>query len=160
MIEKLIAYFDVDEKHPTKLLSETDVAYIAGILDGEGSIYISRDSRNGSFYGCVQLGMTDNIVVPWLTKVLNYKYNKVNRNPDNHKDCNVFRIQGKQAVALLIRCLPYLKLKNNQAMIILELVFLQSYYHNKEGISNWEQQNNLYEKMRLLNKKGNQNAEQ
>tara|TARA_R100001594_G_C3992992_1_gene252834 strand:- start:535 stop:933 length:399 start_codon:yes stop_codon:yes gene_type:complete len=61
-------------------MSETDIAYLAGLFDGEGSItykkYRERKKKGNkvNYYNCwrisMEIAMTDQSVLIWLTEVL------------------------------------------------------------------------------------------
>ena len=58
-------------------MRDTDIAYIAGLFDGEGSIEFTKrkeKKRNGT-YDCrrisMEISMTDESVLRWVTEVLN-----------------------------------------------------------------------------------------
>ena len=64
------------------MLSESDIAYIAGLFDGEGSIHIKRGIENKKKHSCkgrrisnsmrisMEITMTDESVLRWLHEVL------------------------------------------------------------------------------------------
>jgi hypothetical protein len=58
------------------LISETDIAYIAGLFDGEGSIDIKKrkEKKRAGTYDCwrisMEISMTDESVLRWVTEVL------------------------------------------------------------------------------------------
>ena len=108
-----------------KQMSETDAAYLAGLIDGEGSIFVQRVktynfikmSKSGYHYRSgLQIRMTDRATVAWAKSVtgcgnvLDCKPPKGNRRP-------AFRwsLWSKQASTLLLILLPYLKLKKPNA---------------------------------------------
>src|ERR1700688_73828 len=81
---------------PVKQMSDTDAAYLAGIIDGEGSIFVQRVktrnfikmSKSGYHYRSgLQIRMTDRATVEWAKSVtgcgnvLNGKKPKGNRRP-------------------------------------------------------------------------------
>ena len=58
------------------MISETDIAYIAGLFDGEGSIDIKKrkEKKRAGTYNCwrisMEISMTDESVLRWVTEVL------------------------------------------------------------------------------------------
>jgi len=99
-------------------LKLTELAYAAGIIDGEGSITISRikrpETRGGYIYLMeVKVGMTDTIVPHWLLDKFGGNlrlYIKSQGKPQF-----VWTVSSKKAKSVLETLLPYLKLKNEQA---------------------------------------------
>ena len=51
---------------PVKFPKDTDRAYAAGILDGEGSICINKRVSTGTYYVSVRIGNTDLAMLCWL----------------------------------------------------------------------------------------------
>ena len=96
------------------------LAYAAGIVDGEGSIQITRtkrkDSRNGvALEFRVLVGNTKEWLCQWFKmqfggSVSFWKPQKANWNP-----CYVWQVRGDKAVDFLNLILPYLQLKAEQA---------------------------------------------
>jgi len=58
------------------LIRESDIAYIAGLFDGEGSIDIKKrkEKKRAGTYNCwrisMEISMTDESVLRWVTEVL------------------------------------------------------------------------------------------
>lgn len=102
-------------------LSELDCAYLAGLIDGEGSIYILRHTGRGeklTFYPAVSIAMTHRGVLDWVAALFGVSVSDVPRTPDGWRDQHLFRIHGKRAVALCCRLLPYLRVKREQARLV------------------------------------------
>ena len=88
------------------MLSESDIAYIAGLFDGEGSIHIKRGVENkkkhngkpgrrvsNSMRISMEITMTDESVLRWLHEVLGV--GTLNRKPrkDRRKDGTKYLMQ-------------------------------------------------------------------
>ena len=87
------------------MLSESDIAYIAGLFDGEGSIHIKRGIENkkkhtgkgrrisNSMRISMEITMTDESVLRWLHEVLGV--GTLNRKPrkGRRKDCTKYLMQ-------------------------------------------------------------------
>lgn len=112
---------ETEQKNPILLLSETDIAYIAGLIDGEGCLSLPRFAA-GRLYPTIQVIMTHHGVVKWLAESLGTKVNVLNRHLKNpkHKPSFEVRIMGKRADLLCHRMLPYLHVKKQQAEILIE----------------------------------------
>lgn len=99
-------------------MKRTDLAYTAGIIDGEGSISI-RNTKNGK-YRCyvlrVDVGSTDE----WLPMWLKFAYGGSVFNEIREKPASPlwrWTITTRQAKSFLGLILPYLQLKRPQAEI-------------------------------------------
>jgi hypothetical protein len=102
-------------------LSPENAAYIAGIVDGEGCIYL----HTGGFIGrrsyrprwVVTITNTNKNLIDWLhDKIGTGNISLVSSNPLGVKPCYNYQIASQQnIVALLIQLLPYLKVKRERA---------------------------------------------
>ena len=70
-------------------MTETEKAYIAGIIDGEGSIMLQRIHKNEFPSPCVSVASTSLELLNWLKKTIwkGFIFSKKNYNPEVHKDC-------------------------------------------------------------------------
>lgn len=137
--------------------SETQWAYAAGIMDGEGSFSIGRGGRkpdkdhpNGyyNYQLLLSLGNTNEKLIGWLIETFGgVKYLGHRAKTDKHKNGYLWRIHGKGSQREFIHgVLPHLLLKREQALLALEMI-------NTEGY-NPEVRRELWLKMKHLNRKG------
>ena len=110
------------------MVSETDLAYLAGLIDGEGSISISRwvhqtrgiRNKNVGHHMHLNLGMTSRIAVEWAAKTFggNVRWKNPNQ-ADGHVRAIMYywQVYGTKAVPILRLIFPYLKTKSFQAML-------------------------------------------
>lgn len=109
---------------PITFLKPTEIAYIAGIIDGEGSIY-ARNERK-TIYPTIAVHMTDKSVIMWLQEHIKaqsvWALNRKNhpRYKTSLKTQYLFRICGKRAKLLCKYLLPYLIVKRKHAEIVLK----------------------------------------
>ena len=133
------------------------LAYTAGIIDGEGSIRISRQKRNacrsGSEYNFEIVVVNSN---EWLIQWLKMQYGgyiyRAHLLPPR-KDCWRWVLRSNNGASFLKLILPYLNLKKPQAGIAIKFQKRRrrgGYLTNKE-LTDQETSFNL---MRNLNKKG------
>ncbi|WP_026575989.1 LAGLIDADG family homing endonuclease [Bacillus sp. UNC438CL73TsuS30] len=101
-----------------------EAAYIAGIIDGEGSISLTRMHENEYRRPCISIASTDKellIYVQTLTRgILN---TKKNYNPERHKNSFTLNIKNKDDVLSILRQIsPYLRVdkKRKRALWILK----------------------------------------
>jgi hypothetical protein len=103
-------------------MDERDLAYFAGLLDGEGHIGIRKDYRI-----TVDIANNSNRMVRWLLG----KFNGV-----VCMDGCKFRwfLNGREGVMLLLRCEPYLVVKKEEA------AFAIRFFLNRRGRSHdWQE---------------------
>ncbi len=97
-------------------------AYLAGIIDGEGSFYIAQDNRHGkSFNSRLYVTNTDKELIDWLYKNfkgLTYSYNSI-KNP-HWKTRFQWIVQKKDILEMCENIFPYLVVKKEQAKIMIK----------------------------------------
>lgn len=91
-------------------MDQTDAAYIAGLIDGEGTVTLSRRHRNENRQLVVSISNTDR---PLLEYVLNTagagKITGKKTSQSHHTPSYTYAISNRQALALLKQTIPYLK---------------------------------------------------
>ena len=93
-----------------KKLDQTDAAYIAGLIDGEGTVTLSRRHRNENRQLVISISNTDR---PLLEYVLNSvgvgKITGKKTYQSHHTPSYTYAISNRQALALLSQIISYLK---------------------------------------------------
>jgi hypothetical protein len=103
------------------MTTETDLAYIAGFVDGEGCL---RVNDNGS----IELAIintcyeTLKFIQDLLGGNLSQRKQRVNKKQYS------YRVYGEQAFVAINKLLPYLKEKKTQAVIVLEFFLSRDFY--------------------------------
>ena len=101
-----------------------DIAYFAGLLDGEGCVRIGRfKNSNGEirYRAQIQIGMTDKSPIQWLKDTFGgglYTDRKLNQ--PKSKPCYVWQVDAQDGKDILKQALPYLKVKYRQANNVIE----------------------------------------
>lgn len=145
----------------------TDVAYLAGLMDGEGSIVIFRylaspHQRNGKRYpryrACVSVYNTDRRPLDWIAETFGGKVYGRRNTIRNQKEELTWQASYRQALPILEAVLPYLKIKAEQARLYL------GFYGNGLVGNRWgrrgtpahiaEARASVYATMSDLNRKG------
>lgn len=107
---------------PISLMTVEERAYLAGLIDGEGSIYCGAigSSRHKTCYPCVAIGMTDEAVIEWVASRWGCAVSYVLKRKNNPKwlDQYFVRLSGKRAQLLCLTLLPYLRVKRRQAELV------------------------------------------
>jgi hypothetical protein len=105
----------------TKKLSQEDAAYVAGVIDGEGSISLSRKHRGENRQLVISISSTE-------AQPLSYIHTAVGAGRITHKRTArithtpgvTYSIDNRQALALLVQIAPYLRTyKAQRAELIL-----------------------------------------
>lgn len=105
-------------------MKDWEAAYIAGIIDGEGSISLTRMHTNEHRRPCITIASTDKELLIYLqTLTGGIISTKKNYKPDKHKDSFTLSIKRKQDVFIVLeRVTPFLRVtkKRMRANWILE----------------------------------------
>lgn len=105
-------------------MTEIEKAYIAGIIDGEGSIMLQRFHSNEYPSPCVSIASTTLELLTWIKETVGYGIikQKKNYNLEKHKDCYSYVVKYDNAINLLKEVFPYLIInaKKERAKLILE----------------------------------------
>lgn len=92
------------------MLDQTDAAYIAGLIDGEGTVTLSRRHRSENRQLVVSISNTEH---PLLEYVLNSvgagKITNKKTYQSHHTPSYTYAISNRQALSLLNQTRPYLK---------------------------------------------------
>ena len=102
-------------------MTETDKAYLAGIVDGEGSIILKTQmtkSKNGKRYPCrkleLRVGNTSIELLEWIKQFGGHYYYE--KTKDGQKPRYQWCITTRGAAEILEEILPYLIIKKEKAM--------------------------------------------
>lgn len=145
------------------MLTKTDLAYTAGIIDGEGSIRIQKHRRVDYYQGhhycmVVAVCMCDMAVPTWLHLKFGGSLNSYKGRKQGYKREYHWTITTKNAKKFLELILPYLKQKQGQARVAIEFQEMKSaqrgQYHkyNHKPIALLEAEAILAKKVRKLNR--------
>jgi hypothetical protein len=139
--------------------SDTELAYLAGIIDGEGSIYIQSRQRSDAidYFPRFQIVNTDKKLMDWIHITFGGNLFQKNRFKHNPK----WRIQyewfttRKLMDELIELIIPFLISKKEHAQIMLE--FRKSFkektsYRVTEDVLSFR--NDCLHKLKFLNKRG------
>lgn len=105
------------------MLSSEEKAYIAGIIDGEGSIMLTKFHKNQLPAPCISIASTSLELLQWIKNKTGFGSikSKKNYNPIAHKDSFTYTIRYDEAISLLKEIEPYLVIeqKKQRAKLIL-----------------------------------------
>ncbi|MDR6999510.1 LAGLIDADG family homing endonuclease [Neobacillus niacini] len=101
-----------------------EAAYVAGIIDGEGSISLTRMHENEHRRPCISIASTDRELLIYVQTLTNGTINnKKNYNPERHKNSFTLTIKKKEDVLSILSYIsPYLRVdkKRRRAQWILK----------------------------------------
>ncbi|NPV29109.1 MAG: hypothetical protein HPY58_05490 [Firmicutes bacterium] len=104
-------------------MKKEHAAYIAGIIDGEGSISLVKVHKNQYPSPFISIPSSDLELLEWIKNTTGYGtiIRKRNYNPARHKDSYTLNIRYNEAITLLNDIVEYLVLprKKRRAMLII-----------------------------------------
>jgi len=88
-----------------------EIAYSAGLFDGEGSAYYGLDRRSMNCYGAISIVQTKRAVLDWIAQ--KWDFGKVSDSRAATKTGHLFqwRAHGTEAVLFLETVRPYLQVR-------------------------------------------------
>lgn len=100
-------------------MSATDAAYLAGLIDADGSIGLYRKKRNGGAQYNVQLGISNTRIdlLAWVLEVTG-GVGGVHANRPETETCKAtyqYLAQNRSAWSVLQQTMPYMRVKNDRA---------------------------------------------
>ena len=141
---------------------QTVLAYLAGIIDGEGCIRIAKaDSKRFSSHNAnVNCGMTHPDAIELLHQTFGGSIRWTQPTCKNASPCKPLRYwyaSGTDSVARVLRVLyPYLRTKKKQAAIVLDFCMNKQDGRRPGGVGQeehrWREQ--LYQEVKKLNHRG------
>jgi hypothetical protein len=85
-----------------------EASYIAGIIDGEGSISLTRMHENEHRRPCISIASTDIELLLYIQELTGGNINnKKNYNPSKHRDSYTLTIKKKDDVFILLKLLSH-----------------------------------------------------
>lgn len=87
--------------------NEIEIAWLAGILEGEGSFVPAPPSMGKTSIG-VQVSMTDEDVIARVAKMFGTAYHRSDRNPGSWKPAYVTVARGRRAAVIMRAVLPHM----------------------------------------------------
>lgn len=113
---------------------EIDMAYAAGILDGDGSFSlllhksVTKDSWRSFYHPCIQLSNAYENMSKWLNNKFDGSLRIKKPQQEHHKPLYVWSLRSREKCKILIEKIkPYLKLKKEQINIILDFLSIDHF---------------------------------
>jgi hypothetical protein len=135
-----------------------ELAYMAGIIDGEGTIGARhRSNGKGRRYHdfMMSIASTDARLIDWIHERFGGSRDyRDQRDSVRHKPLYRVSWAGKQGAAIAEACLPYLVIKKEQALLYLELRALMGTRGARVTPENFAMRSDLVDQLHVLNKRG------
>lgn len=140
----------------SNILSDLDCAYLAGLVDGEGSILLYRRETTAKFR--VVITSTFISVLDWIKEKTGIgSIVKKNCYSDKHKLAYHWQVNSEAAISVIKQIEPYLIIKKNQAAVAMDF---QEKLSDPQWKSKTEWQIRYLDLMQLLNKRGPDSVEE
>jgi len=103
-------------------LNVQDAAYIAGLIDGEGTVTLTRKHKNENRQLCISISSTEKELLDFVLSATGVgKITNKRASKSHHTPSFAYAVYNRQALALLEQILPYLRsYKRDRAALILK----------------------------------------
>lgn len=103
------------------ILGLAEAAYIAGIIDGEGTVTLTRKGKNQNRQLAITISNCERSILEHILSALGAGLiSKKRIYSSKHSDAYAYRILNRQALSVLAQILPFLRsYKRNRAMLVL-----------------------------------------
>ena len=132
-----------------------DAAYVAGFLDGEGSIMLIGHGTWRESIGLrvvIAQSEKNRAILDWISKITNIGNSTLKKAQNSKQDNGLtWACHADAAEGLLIQLLPFLKIKKKQAELGIKF---QSQLRKPEYKSNTVLQKAAQNRMKFMNKRG------
>lgn len=133
-----------------RVLVEVDAAYLAGLIDGEGSIMINP--RRNTITTRLVVTNTHRGVLHWLPEVTGLGKVQAHRpEGDRHRATWMWVVNGDGALSLLTQIEPFMRIKRPQALLAIET---QERLRDPALKADRAWQDDYREQMRVFNQRG------
>jgi hypothetical protein len=149
-------YWRTYDKVQPIILSEAEKGYLAGIIDGEGTLRVMRSLKKW-YAPFIQITNTNEALMEWLQQLLGTQgygriYHDKCRKLPNHKTKFVYNIASVQGVKqILDQIAPLLVIKKEQAKLLLEFIAMKE---EKADYGVLPREKEIFEELTKLNRRG------
>src|SRR5437867_26464 len=102
--------------------TEAETAYIAGLIDGEGSVGLYSTHRRREVFVMLTVTNTHRLTMEWLSRMMGMSplIRRFDKRQSRRRDYYYVAPRGKRVHAVLIRIFPYLRIKSAQAKLCID----------------------------------------
>lgn len=134
-------YYKRSETYVPKVYNVADLAYLAGIIDGEGCFYIGKVAPNRKdgyisdhYRGLLKIDNTNKNLIDWLNNIFSGTNSATNRYTSSKKftrEVYSWIATGDRLLDLCEQVLPYLVIKKQHCEVMIK--FRKSYSQQRIG---------------------------
>ena len=140
-------------------MKAVDLAYVAGLFDGEGCVCLATSGKTATGKQRIQLVVNLANTNEWITQWLKFNFggqvykDKISKRIVFRSDAWRWQLRSRQATLFLELILPYLKLKKPQAQLAIQFQSRQKIgRYQSDGKEILDEANRML--MRKYNRKG------
>lgn len=134
--------------------SSQQLAYLAGVFDGEGSICVWMDTKAyDSMAVTVSVGMNDREAIDLFQGAFGGSIVYVKRSNPRHKNSWRWAVKCRKAKVALEALLPHLLIKKRPALLALELISTITHIGGRVAVGERDRQKGLREAIHQLNRR-------
>jgi hypothetical protein len=153
-------------------MNKKEIAWLAGFIDGEGYIGITfqrkkenhRQSASVHYHPYLIITSNNLEILKEIKKLTGFGHvYKLSRNIEHHKQGFQYKLTEMEKLNILLPLLqPYLRLKQCQCELLISFINIRKnakrIYGPYRGASSYTTEEEIYQKLRILNKRGLLNA--
>ena len=110
---------DARRKQPPRVLQPSELAYIAGVIDGEGTIGIYRQGAAGHYQMKICISNSSWPLLEWIRERVGGALVLIHKATPKHREGWQLVVSQYQAAPLLLGCREFLQVKRPQADLAL-----------------------------------------
>ncbi len=134
-------------------LTDTEKAYLAGIIDGEGCITVCKSSRYDNRVITVAVAMNDREAIDILFEHFGGCLFELKKQNPKWNDGWRWAVKQRKAKVVLEAVLPYLRIKDRQAILALEFIASFTHIGGRATPEQREKQSQLHQQISALNQR-------
>lgn len=143
-----------------RIIPERDIIYLAGLIDGEGSIFVKKSEgvKNPIHSLDVEISMTDKPTIERIHTMLgfgSFRPAKRKKKAAHHKQAWKYVASSRDAEVVLNLILPYMTTKREEAIVALHFCELKRERVGRAGLSDEmvELREYYYQELKALKKR-------
>jgi hypothetical protein len=113
---------DMPQIHRGRTLEPTQAAWLAGLIDGDGTIALPRRHQNENRQLEVSISNTDFVLLEYVKSIVGMgRITRKRAISTNHTPSGAYQVSNRQALSLLNQIYPYLRTyKSKRAKLVVE----------------------------------------
>lgn len=135
-------------------MTDTEAAYLAGLIDGEGSFNLNYRPKAGHYQLRLEIWNTDQKMIAWISRVTEGGVLFQQARSNRSRICYGWRMYGHKIKPVIDRVLPFLITKRPHALASLEYYTTIGEHGKPLPPDKRLRRTAVFDRFRELNKKG------